>query len=324
MAHKLITVFGSTGNQGGSVVRAILNHPQLSKEWKIRGLTRNASKPDAQALANKGVEMVSADLNSKDSIAKAIDGSDAVFGVTNYWEKGTLEHEVQQGTHRQHPQDHVPANRNTGRNLTDAAKETGVPHLIWSSLPHVSRITSGKLHNLHHFDSKALVEEYITSVNQPASFVMPAYFMSNIPASIKPTEDAKGYTLSWLFRPDTLIPMLNVPLDFGKFVASLLDLPPTNNHTYAASGWFTPLDVCQAVENVTGKPCKYREVPIEEFTGSKELLDNLLMIREYEYYGPGAKEGVERSQEVVLELGGWKDGFGDFEGYLRSVGFGRE
>jgi uncharacterized protein YbjT (DUF2867 family) len=107
MTQCLITVFGSTGNQGGSVVRAILNHPQLSKEWKIRGITRNANKPDAQALVKKGVEMVSADLNSKDSIAKAIEGSDAVFGVTNYWEKGTLEHEVQQGTHQQQLPDHI-------------------------------------------------------------------------------------------------------------------------------------------------------------------------------------------------------------------------
>jgi hypothetical protein len=56
---KLITVFGSTGNQGGSVVRAILNHPELSKEWKVRGITRNANKPDAQALVKRGVEMVS-------------------------------------------------------------------------------------------------------------------------------------------------------------------------------------------------------------------------------------------------------------------------
>lgn len=55
---KLITVFGSTGNQGGSVVRAILNHPQLSKEWKVRGITRNPNKPDAQAMVAKGVEMV--------------------------------------------------------------------------------------------------------------------------------------------------------------------------------------------------------------------------------------------------------------------------
>lgn len=55
---KLITVFGATGNQGGSVVRAILNHPQLSKVWKIRGVTRSPDKPDAQAMVKKGVEMV--------------------------------------------------------------------------------------------------------------------------------------------------------------------------------------------------------------------------------------------------------------------------
>lgn len=54
---KLITVFGATGNQGGSVVTYILSHPTLSKEYKVRGITRNASKPDAKALAAKGVEI---------------------------------------------------------------------------------------------------------------------------------------------------------------------------------------------------------------------------------------------------------------------------
>jgi uncharacterized protein YbjT (DUF2867 family) len=55
---KILTVFGATGNQGGSVVRAILNDPALSKEFKIRGITRDVSKPAAKALASKGVEVV--------------------------------------------------------------------------------------------------------------------------------------------------------------------------------------------------------------------------------------------------------------------------
>jgi len=224
--------------------------------------------------------------------------------VTNYWEKGTLEHEVQQG-----------------KNLTDACLAAGVSHLIWSSLPYVSKITEGKLHNLHHFDSKAMVEEYILGVGQPATFVMPAYFMSNVPGSIKPSADGNSYTLSWLFHPDTQIPMLDVPRDFGKFVASTLSGPPAKpEHILAASGWFTPLDVCKAVEVYMGKKCEFEEVPLEDFGGSKELLDNLLMIREYEYYGPGAKEGVERSQCAVREQGGWED-FGTFEGFLRESGF---
>lgn len=55
---KLITVFGATGNQGGSVITSILNDPILSEEFKIRGITRDISKPAAQALAARGVEVV--------------------------------------------------------------------------------------------------------------------------------------------------------------------------------------------------------------------------------------------------------------------------
>ncbi len=37
------------------------------------------------------------DLSNKESIAKAIDGSYAVFGVTNYWESMDASLEIQQG-----------------------------------------------------------------------------------------------------------------------------------------------------------------------------------------------------------------------------------
>lgn len=55
---KIITVFGATGNQGGSVITSILQDPILSKEFKIRGITRDTAKPTAQELAAKGVEVV--------------------------------------------------------------------------------------------------------------------------------------------------------------------------------------------------------------------------------------------------------------------------
>lgn len=305
------------------MVRAILNHPELSKEWKIRGITRNPNKPDAQALIAKGVEMVQvcshstsglalekhhvtlqADLTSQPSILSAISGSSAVFGVTNYWEKGTLEHEVLQG-----------------RNLAAAVKEAGVSHLIWSSLPYVSKITDGRLHSLHHFDSKAMVEEYINELGVRASFVLPGYFMSNIPYSIKPDASEEQYSISMMFTPDTEIPMLDVPRDFGKFVAACLADPDSTlgKHTLAASAWVTPRDVCQAVESVKGKRCEFREIAVEDYHGSKELFDNLMMIRDYAYYGPGAKEGVKRSQDAVMKLGGFGD-LGTFEGFLREIG----
>lgn len=59
---KIITVFGATGQQGGSVINTILQDDILSKEFKIRGISRDISKPQSQALASQGVELVSVRL----------------------------------------------------------------------------------------------------------------------------------------------------------------------------------------------------------------------------------------------------------------------
>jgi uncharacterized protein YbjT (DUF2867 family) len=55
---QIITVFGATGNQGGSVIRAIQRDTELSSRFKIRAVTRNVSSAAAQELATKGVEVV--------------------------------------------------------------------------------------------------------------------------------------------------------------------------------------------------------------------------------------------------------------------------
>jgi uncharacterized protein YbjT (DUF2867 family) len=55
---KLLTVIGATGVQGGSVIRAVLADPVLSKSFQIRAITRDVTKAPAQALAQKGIEVV--------------------------------------------------------------------------------------------------------------------------------------------------------------------------------------------------------------------------------------------------------------------------
>lgn len=55
---KLLVVFGATGQQGGSVITALLNDQKAAGQWKIRGITRDPSKPNAKALQDKGVETV--------------------------------------------------------------------------------------------------------------------------------------------------------------------------------------------------------------------------------------------------------------------------
>jgi uncharacterized protein YbjT (DUF2867 family) len=70
MSPKTIAVVGATGGQGGSVVDSF-----LGAGYAVRAITRNASSPKATALKERGVEVVTADLNDLDSLVKAFEVS---------------------------------------------------------------------------------------------------------------------------------------------------------------------------------------------------------------------------------------------------------
>lgn len=59
---KVLVVFGATGGQGGSVVKAILGDPKTKDAWTVRGVTRDVSKPSAKALESLGAETVAVSL----------------------------------------------------------------------------------------------------------------------------------------------------------------------------------------------------------------------------------------------------------------------
>ena len=78
---KLITVFGVTGSQGGSVVNSLLKNK--SGLFALRGITRNVESEKSQALAARGVEMKQANCLSKDQVVSALRGSWGVFVNTS-------------------------------------------------------------------------------------------------------------------------------------------------------------------------------------------------------------------------------------------------
>ena len=63
-SKKIITVFGATGTQGGSVVRSLLTDSKTKQEWHVRAVTRDVTKPAAQALKDLGAEPVSVGPNA--------------------------------------------------------------------------------------------------------------------------------------------------------------------------------------------------------------------------------------------------------------------
>lgn len=87
----LILVSGATGNQGGAVVRRL-----LERGFRVRALSRDTQKPEAQALAEGGAEVVRGDLNDPASVEQAVEGVYGVFSVQNFYEGG-YEGEVRQG-----------------------------------------------------------------------------------------------------------------------------------------------------------------------------------------------------------------------------------
>ncbi|MDZ4376014.1 MAG: NmrA family NAD(P)-binding protein [Phenylobacterium sp.] len=71
-----VLVFGATGQQGGSVARALLKAGRA-----VRILVRNPAAPAAEALREAGAEVFQGDFEDPASIRRAIKGADGVFSV---------------------------------------------------------------------------------------------------------------------------------------------------------------------------------------------------------------------------------------------------
>src|SRR5258707_7563207 len=161
---KLIAVIGATGQQGGGVLRAL----QASGQFKVRALTRNPDKH--RELAE---EVVEADLGKPDTLKAAFAGAHGVFLVTNFQEAGS--DELQQATA-----------------AIRAAKDAGVKHFIWSTLPDVAAISGGKF-NVPHFTGKAKIDRVVKDGGfENYTFVIAPFYYQNFVGTLAPRKQAEG------------------------------------------------------------------------------------------------------------------------------------
>lgn len=287
---KLLVILGATGQQGGSIISYILNNPLLSKEYSLRGISRDASSPRAQALKLKGVEIFEADINRPDSLKNAFRDANIVFGQTNtIYENNSKERELMQG-----------------KAIVDAAVAAGVQYFIWSTSTNVTKITGGKLKQVIHFDVKAEIEEYIRALPIKSAFYAPGSFMQNLHSVMTPHPVGDGtYAISNTYEPETKIPWIDIANDTGKFIAPILTDPTKYEGKIlsAAIKLYSLEEVAITLSNATGKVVNYRKVS-EEFlrpflppSFANELIEMFLYIRDYGYYGPLTKEDVEWSSQ---------------------------
>ncbi|MEN3338483.1 MAG: hypothetical protein V7647_2159 [Acidobacteriota bacterium] len=169
MAGKnVIAVVGATGAQGGALARAILS--DQARTFAVRAVTRDPNKEAARALAASGAEVVRADLDDTTSLERAFAGASGAYCVTNFWEHLSAEKEKSQG-----------------RNLAQAAKASGVGHVIWSTLEDTRKLMAPgdtrmpmlqKHYRVPHFDAKAEADAYFAGL--PVTYLVTSFYWDNL------------------------------------------------------------------------------------------------------------------------------------------------
>ena len=248
---KIILVTGATGQQGGASAR----HLQ-ARGWSVRALTRDPHTAAARALADAGVEVVQGDLNDRASLDRALKGVYGVHSVQSYMPQDPTR-EVYQG-----------------KNLAEAAKDTGVEHFVYSSSAGADQHVGTP-----EQDSKGEIEQHIRSLGLPATILRPTYIMdnyNNIPAL---RQGILGGSFMFPAPPETKLQFIAAD-DIGAFVAVALEDPKTfTGKALELAG--DELMITQTVEvfsRVIGRPVQFIEMPLEQ---ARSFDPNLAKVTEW-------------------------------------------
>ncbi|EJD43448.1 NAD(P)-binding protein [Auricularia subglabra TFB-10046 SS5] len=303
----LVVVVGATGIQGGSVIRHLI---ESDKMYRLRGLTRDASKPAALKLRELGVEVTSVTIavGNDAAVREAFKGADIVFGVTNFWE-------------------HVDPARETaeGKLIVDAAKAAGAKLFIWSGLEDIAKGTSGKYKHVYHFDSKAAVTAYAHS-QLPTVDVQAGFYMSNWDNPLIAPRRLEGGSLIWdhpSASSATHIPYIDTANDYGLFVRYAIETPEFRaggKAIYTYGELLTHPQAAEAFKRVRGVELPIQPVPLETYLERVQALGvpevvvddvrDIEFMTEFGYYV--GKESSTEQQKIRSGLARQPQTFEDF------------
>jgi uncharacterized protein YbjT (DUF2867 family) len=275
---KLIAVIGATGQQGGAVVRAL----EADNQFKVRALTRNPAKH--RELAD---EVIQADLSRPETLAAAFEGAHGVFLVTNVWEQGA--NEVEQATA-----------------AIRAAKDAGVKHFVWSTLPDVEAISGGKLH-VPHFTGKAKVDRIVKEAGfANHTFVIAPFYYQNLIGVLAAQKQADG-SLGWTLPLDPTVRSIHMGdiTQLGGIVAGAFAHPDEAGH-----GEYLPLvgdfmsfnEIVDAL-NRQGHKFTFKQVPKEVFAGffpgAADVAEMFSYFQAHTYLGSDSRDQIALANKIA-------------------------
>lgn len=277
MGKKTIVVIGATGSQGKGVVNALVNQGV----FHVRAVTRNP-----ETYAGQAHEAVKADLNDTDSLKNAFKDAYGIFVVTNFWEGAD---EFAQG-----------------ENAVEAAKEAGVQHFIWSTLPNVESISDGEF-NVPHFTGKAKVDALVKSAGfKYHTFVQSPFYYQNFSGmfSSQPKDDG---TIGWTLPIDPAKKVVHMSdiNDLGKVVAGIFLQPDAvgNGGYLSLATELNSFNDILAAFKANGKDYSFTHVPGEVFStffeGAKELTEMFGYFEKHTYMGPNSKTRIDLAKQMA-------------------------
>ena len=275
---KLIAVFGATGQQGGGVVRAL----QASGQFKVRALSRNPGKH--RELADEAVE---ADLNRPETLKAALEGAHGVFLVTNFRESGA--DEVRQATA-----------------AVRAAKDAGVQHFVWSTLPNVEAISGGKF-DVPHFTGKAKVDRVVKDGGfENYTFVIAPFYYQNLKGVLAPHKQADE-SMGWALPLDPTLRVIHMGdiNELGNIVAGAFAHPDEagNGQYLPLVGDFMSFNEIVETLNRQGHHFSYKQVPKESFAGAfpgaKEIAEMFSYWEAHTYLGSDLSNQIALANKIA-------------------------
>ena len=275
---KLIAVVGATGQQGGAVVRAL----RAGNRFKVRALTRNPAKH--RELAD---EVIQADLNRPETLAAAFEGAHGVFLVTNFAEQGT--DEVKQATA-----------------AVRAAKDAGVNHLIWSTLPDVEALSKRKFH-VPHFTGKSKVDRIVKEAGfANHTFVIAPFYYQNLVGVLGAQKQTDG-SAGWALTLDPTVRSIHMGdiTELGEIVAGAFAHPDQAGHGeyLPLVGDFMSFNEIIDTLNRQGHDFSFKQVPKEVFAGffpgAAEVAEMFSYFQAHTYLGSDSRGQIALANKIA-------------------------
>jgi uncharacterized protein YbjT (DUF2867 family) len=227
------------------------------------------------------------DLNRPETLRAAFEGSHGVFLVTSFWGEGS--DEVEQATA-----------------AIRAAKDAGVKHFVWSTLPDVETISGGKL-RVPHSTGKAQVDRVVKEAGFPNhTFVIAPFYYQNLIGVLAPQKQADE-SIGWALPLDPTVRSIHMGdiTELGDIVAGAFahpDLAGRDEYLPLVGDFMSFNEIIDTL-NRQGHDFSFNQVPKEDFPGlcpgAAEIAEMFDYFQTYTYLGSDSRDQIALANKIA-------------------------